>query len=152
MLAIANRTSQFVARLDDEVLQGLAPEQLDALARRVTQRREESGTGLPPSAASRFDGRLRVVASDAESLRAMLEPALEAHTKRWRFRSASKDAEHEDGDEVLEYDVRLGKDASPRALLAIAEREGSPYLVRARWVPREARSDASPPPGVTEDA
>jgi hypothetical protein len=151
-LAIANRTSQFVARLDDEVLQGLAPEQLDALARRVTQRREESGTGLPPSAASRFDGRLRVVASDAESLRAMLEPALEAHTKRWRFRSASRDAEHEDGDEVLEYDVRLGKDASPRALLAIAEREGSPYLVRARWVPREARSDASPPPGVTEDA
>ena len=151
-LAIANRTSQFVARLDDEVLQGLAPEQLDALARRVTQRREESGTGLPPSAASRFDGRLRVVTSDAESLRAMLEPALEAHTKRWRFRSASKDAEHEDGDEVLEYDVRLGKDASPRALLAIAEREGSPYLVRARWVPREARSDASPPPGVTEDA
>lgn len=151
-LAIANRTSQFVARLDDEVLQGLAPEQLDALAHRVTQRREESGTGLPPSAARRFDGRLLVVASDAESLRAMLEPALEAHTKRWRFRSASRDAEHEDGDEVLEYDVRLGKDASPRALLAIAEREGSPYIVRAQWVPREVRRDASPPPGVTEDA
>ena len=150
-LAIANRTSQFVARLDDEVLQGLAPEQLDALARRVTQRREESGTGLPPSAASRFDGRLRVVASDAESLRAMLEPALEAHTKRWRFRGTSPDAEHEDGDEVLEYDVRLGKDASPRALLAIAERDGSPYIVRAQWVPRVARGGAAPPPGVMED-
>ena len=151
-LAIANRTSQFVARLDDEVLRGLAPEQLEALANRVTQRREESGAGLPPSAAKRYDGRLRVVASDAESLRESLEPALEAHTKRWRFRAASRDAEHENGAEVLEYDVRLDRDASPRALVAIAEREGSPYVVRAEWVPRETRSDASPPPGVTEDA
>ena len=151
-LAIANRTSQFVARLDDEVLRGLAPEQLDALANRVTQRREESGAGLPPSAARRYAGRLRVVASDAESLREALEPALEAHTKRWRFRGASRDAAHENGAEVLEYDVRLDRDASPRALVAITEREGSPFVVRAEWVPRETRSDASPPPGVTEDA
>ncbi|HET7456685.1 MAG TPA: DUF4956 domain-containing protein, partial [Gemmatimonadaceae bacterium] len=145
-LAVANRTSQFVARLDDEVLQAMAPEQLDALARRVTQRRDESGPDLPPSAARRYDGRLRVVASDAESLRAVLEPALEAHTKRWRFHGASQDEEHEGGAEVLEYDVRLDKDASPRALLAITEHEASPYVLRATWTPREPRGDAPPPP------
>jgi hypothetical protein len=141
-LAIANRTSQFVARLDDEVLQAMAPEQLDALARRVTQRREESGAGLPPSAAKRYDGRLRVVASDAEALREALEPALEMHTKRWRFHGASRDADHEGGDEVLEYDVRLGRDISPRALVEIAEREASPFVVRAEWMPRDAAAMA----------
>ncbi len=59
-VAIANRTSQFVARLDREILETLAPEQLDALASRVRRRRGEvpvagaDGTEDRP----RFDGRV----------------------------------------------------------------------------------------------
>jgi len=44
-MALANRTSQFVARLDAEVLEAMAPAQLDALADRVRRRRMEQGGG-----------------------------------------------------------------------------------------------------------
>ena len=45
-LHIANRTSQFVARLDHEVLEALAPAQLDALEDRLRKRRAD----IPESA------------------------------------------------------------------------------------------------------
>ena len=40
-LAVANRTGTFVARLDDEILKSMAPEQLDALADRAWRRRKK---------------------------------------------------------------------------------------------------------------
>jgi hypothetical protein len=38
-LATANRTGMFVAKLDEEVLDNLAPEQLEAIADRAWRRR-----------------------------------------------------------------------------------------------------------------
>ena len=44
-MQIANRTSQFVARLDNEVLEALAPAQLDALEDRLRKRRADMAGG-----------------------------------------------------------------------------------------------------------
>src|SRR6187397_3039586 len=58
--AIANRTSQFVARLDSEVLETLAPAQLDALETRLRKRRGElAGSGSD----ARYDATMRILTS-----------------------------------------------------------------------------------------
>ena len=53
-VAIANRTSQFVARLDSEVLEAMAPAQLDALAERVRKRRGDEGSAREGLLRARF--------------------------------------------------------------------------------------------------
>src|SRR6185295_2199238 len=42
-MAMANRTSQFVARLDHEIIESMAPAQLDSLANRIERRKKELG-------------------------------------------------------------------------------------------------------------
>src|SRR3546814_18131990 len=44
-MAVANRTSQFVARLDRDVLAGMAPQQLEALEGRLARRKERKSVG-----------------------------------------------------------------------------------------------------------
>lgn len=127
-VAIANRTSQFVARVDREVLDALAPEQLEALARRVDRRRTESSGG------QRFDARLRLVTSDAGALRPLVEPVLESSVKRWRFRGTRAGQ----GVAVAEYDVRWRKGCDPSSVTAALREKCAPFLVRADLEPLAA--------------
>jgi uncharacterized membrane protein YhiD involved in acid resistance len=123
-LQIANRTSQFVARLDHEVLEALAPAQLDALQDRVRKRRAEM-TGESPGAGQRFDSMIRILTTDPTSLRAAIDPMLESEAKRWRYRGAST---NEIGTSV-EYDLRLRKGYSRQSIADAVREKGAPYVV-----------------------
>jgi len=113
-LAMANRTSQFVARLDREVLEDMAPEQLEALADRAWRRRQEVAPGVSDDEETRFDSVLSVRTDGASSAREAVEAVLERLAKRWRFRRGQPTAE---GEQALEYAVKLKKSVAPTALL-----------------------------------
>lgn len=131
-LAIANRTSQFVARLDHEVLEALAPAQLDALEDRLRRRRADM-TGESP-ATGRFDAMVRILTNDASSLRAAIDPVLEAEAKRWRYRGSST---NEIGTSV-EYDLRLKKGYSRQSIAEMVREKGAPYVVGVEVVETES--------------
>ena len=131
-LAIANRTSQFVARLDHEVLEALAPAQLDALEDRLRKRRAEM-TGESPGAGQRFDAMIRILTTDPASLRSAIDPLLETEAKRWRYRGAST---NEIGTSV-EYDLRLRKGYSRQSIAEAVREKGAPYVVGVEVVETE---------------
>jgi uncharacterized membrane protein YhiD involved in acid resistance len=131
-LQIANRTSQFVARLDHEVLEALAPAQLDALEDRLRKRRAEM-TGESPGSAQRFDSMIRILTTDPASLRAAIDPMLETEAKRWRYRGAST---NEIGTSV-EYDLRLRKGYSRQSIAEAVREKGAPYVVGVEIVETE---------------
>jgi hypothetical protein len=131
--AIANRTSQFVARLDNEVLETLAPAQLDALENRLRRRRADlTGAGSD----ARFDAMMRILTTDAASLRAAIDPVLEVEAKRWRYRGVSS---NETGTSV-EYELRMRKGYSRQSLADTVREKGAPYVVGIEVV--ETESDA----------
>jgi len=130
--AIANRTSQFVARLDQEVLEALAPAQLDALENRLRQRRAEL-TGESPAAGARFDAMIRILTTDPAELRAAIDPVLEAEAKRWRYRATST---NETGTSV-EYDLRLRKGQSRQSIADAVREKGAPFVVGVEVVETE---------------
>ena len=123
-MSIANRTSQFVARLDQEVLESLAPAQLDALEDRLRKRRAEM-TGESAGSAARFDAMIRILTTDPASLRAAIDPLLETEAKRWRYRGAST---NEIGTSI-EYDLRLKKGYSRQSIADAVREKGAPYVV-----------------------
>ena len=132
-LAIANRTSQFVARLDHEVLEALAPAQLDALEDRLRRRRAEL-TGESPAAGNRFDAMIRILTNDPTSLRSAIDPVLETEAKRWRYRGSST---NEIGTSI-EYDLRLKKGFSRQSIAEIVREKGAPYVVGVEVVETES--------------
>jgi uncharacterized protein DUF4956 len=129
-VAIANRTSEFVARIDREVLEAMAPAQLDALADRVKRRRSESddddGQPPPPS-----ETRLLIVVSNPAAAKELIEPVMESHCKHWRGGAPHPVG---DGTAVLEYHVTLRKHRSATALASALEKEGKPHTIRAELV------------------
>jgi len=131
-LQIANRTSQFVARLDHEVLEALAPAQLDALEDRLRKRRADM-TGENAGAGQRFDSLIRILTTDQVSLRAAIDPLLETEAKRWRYRGAST---NEIGTSV-EYDLRLRKGYSRQSIAEAVREKGAPYVVGVEVVGME---------------
>jgi len=128
-LAIANRTSQFVARIDDEVLKALAPAQLDALATRVRKRREDTAPSLPTTTDVEYDARLRIITTDVDAVRPLVEPVLEAKVKRWRLETM--DPKTGGDDQELAYNVRWRKGSIPSEVVAAVESECAPYIVHA---------------------
>jgi hypothetical protein len=141
-IAIANRTSEFVARVDDAVLRELAPPQLDALAQRLRRRREEVSDQLPDNPELKYDARLRIVTTDADALRTLVEPVLETRVKRWRADPAGAAHDTVDEDEgaerngfaVVAYDVRWRKGSPPEAVLAAVREQGAPFVIRAEVI------------------
>ena len=131
-LQIANRTSQFVARLDHEVLEALAPAQLDALEDRLRKRRADM-TGESAGSGQRFDAMIRILTTDPVSLRAAIDPLLETEAKRWRYRGAST---NEIGTSV-EYDLRLRKGYSRQSIAEAVREKGAPYVVGVEVVEME---------------
>lgn len=134
-MAIANRTSQFVARLDHEVLEGLAPAQLDALEDRLRRRKAEM-TGESPATA-RFDAMMRVLTTDPAALRSAIDPVLETEVKRWRYRGAST---NEIGTSV-EYDLRLKKGYSRQSIAEFIREKGAPHVVGVEVVETTEESE-----------
>jgi hypothetical protein len=114
-MATANRTSQFVAQVDNQVLQALAPAQLDALAQRVRQRRAEIAPDLPPTDVEEYGTVVRLLVPDVDDARAIVEPLLEVEAKRWRYAGMRATDEHPSA-MVLEYQIRLRKGLSAHAL------------------------------------
>jgi hypothetical protein len=117
----------FVARVDDEVLASLGPEQLDALAQRVRKRREELTPELPTVPQLEYDCRLRVVTTDAAAARPLLEPVLERDVKKWMLEKVDAGSEQE----VLYWHVRWRKGVTPAAVLEDIRKDGAPYVVHA---------------------
>jgi hypothetical protein len=104
-MAMANRTAQFVSLVDQEILRSLAPEQLAQVANRVAARQGPFTVTLGGEKPSRPMRGLTIVVPDAGSRKAV-EDALEANTKRWKFKTASVGPR---GQQTLRYDVRLRK-------------------------------------------
>ena len=136
-IAIANRTSEFVARVDDAVLRELAPPQLDALAQRLRRRREESSDQLPENLELQYDARLRIVTTDPEALRTLVEPVLATRVKRWRADPPEGGADGDEAEDarsglpVVAYRVRWRKGTPPEAVLTAVREQGAPFVVRA---------------------
>jgi uncharacterized protein DUF4956 len=145
-LAIANRTSQFVARLDREILESMAPAQLDALQSRVTKRREEleekkkkkkGGSSEAEPAAEdegpRFDGRLTITVSDPDAAQPAIEALFETHLKRWKMIRVERD----DGQARIVYAIRPKKGTTIESVAETVERDGAPYVASTeveRWI------------------
>lgn len=104
-LEVANRTGMFVARLDEEVLKSLSPEQLEAIADRAWRRRkrnatEEQHTGEREAQAA-FQHLLRVHSTDVDTTRRCIEPRFNGFFARWKFMGTVKS----DDLRVAEYGV-----------------------------------------------
>jgi hypothetical protein len=128
-LAMANRTSAFVAMVDEQILKSLTPDQLDALAERTKRRRgrpaevaEVIGEVKPPVEFRRLELK---ITGQIEVARRAAESVLERSTKRWEFVRAAPVA---GGGEVLEYKVRLKKSVPSDTLLQSLRTGAAPHV------------------------
>lgn len=124
-LETANRTSQFVAVMDDSVLRSMAPAQLDAMAERIRKRREGAGSDAPMLLADRYPTTVRIITADLAALRDALEPVLESGTKRWLFAGASPDP----AGTLAEYTVKVPKGLSALSLADLVRTGGGAHVV-----------------------
>ncbi len=142
-IALANRTSQFVARLDREILDTMAPAQLDALQGRLEKRRTEleskkkkkkgGDEAEDDDGGPRFDGRLTITVSDPDQAQPAVEALLESSLKRWKIVRM----ERGDGEAVIVYAVRPRKGNSLDTVALAIERDGAPFVARVeaeRWI------------------
>lgn len=104
-LAVANRTGMFVARLDDEVLKSLSPEQLEAIADRAWRRRKKNASGEQDTgereAPAAFEHLLRIHTTEIEATRGAVEPRFNGFFTRWKFMGSVQ----QDDVRVAEYGV-----------------------------------------------
>jgi Domain of unknown function (DUF4956) len=113
MLQDANRTGMFVAKLDDEVLKDLAPEQLEALADRAWRRRKRNAPDAADDERPEYTHMLRVHTSDAEGARAACERSFPELFSRWKYMGKAKTP---DGLRVLEFGVAMVDGVTPGAV------------------------------------
>ena len=122
-----SRTGTFVARMDDEVFQEMSAEQLQAVADRAW-RRARRNDPQAPDREGRRESLLRVRTADVAAARRVVEPALDARVKKWRYGGVVHEA---DGTHVVEYVVLLRKDEAPEALTAALCDGLAPHVVAA---------------------
>lgn len=113
-LETANRTGMFIARMDEEVLKGLAPEQLEALADRAWRRRKRNDPDLAdddsvPEEVPEFDRLLRLRSGNADLARAMCEPLFDGLFTDWKYLGTTV----ENDVRVVEYGVTLAATVTP---------------------------------------
>lgn len=104
-LAAANRTGTFLARMDEEVLKAMSPEQLDALADRAWRRRKRYARQSEEFVRPAFESLLRVRTGDPERVRALAAPVLDETTDSWRFGGVIHET---GGTHVVEFSIALG--------------------------------------------
>src|SRR5688572_5047171 len=132
LMRMANRTGEFVARLDTQVLAAMAPEQLDALADRAWRRRKRSSPDLPVTTPPpRYGAMLRIRTATPEEARHEVEQLFDAHLKRWRFGGTLHES---DGTQVIEYAIQLKRNASLEGLLTTLRARGAPHVIEANIV------------------
>ena len=110
VLQNANRTGMFVAKLDDEVLKDLSPEQLEALADRAWRRRKRNAPHAAEDERPDYTHMLRVLTGDVDGTRPAAESVFEELFSRWKFMGKAKGA---DGLRVLEYGVAMNDGVTP---------------------------------------
>ena len=127
-LSHASRTGTFVARLDDEVLKSLAPQQLEALAERALRRRKRNAPDLDEAQQPQFERLLRVRTRDAALAREVVDPILTERVARWRFGGV---VHEDDGSHVVEYAFDLRPPATHTELLAELAQKGETHGLTA---------------------
>jgi hypothetical protein len=121
-VAAVNRTGEFVARLDADVLSTLAPAQLEALADRAWRRRKRAAPELD-GLGKDADTLLRLRTTNVAGLRPLVEPVLDTRTKRVRYGGVVHEA---GGVDWIEYRVRLKRSETAETLLrALRDAGGS---------------------------
>ena len=105
-LQVASRTGTFVAKIDDEVLKSLAPEQLEALADRAWKRKKKMDTELSDTPQHEHEHLLRVHCANLDMARPLIEPEFDGLFRRWKFMGSERT---DDGSRVAEYGVDLGE-------------------------------------------
>ncbi len=131
-LELANRTGEFVSRVDHEILEERAPELLVALADRAWRRRAEAGRAPheeEDAQEPQRDAVLTVETDGAVQVSLGVERVLHRLAKPWQFTRATTT---EDGGQVLEYTLRLKKSTQPTAFLDAVRAAGAPGLRQAR--------------------
>ena len=103
-LTVASRTGTFVAKMDDEVLKSLAPEQLEALADRAWKRKKQMASESPDAIRHEYQHLLRVLCGDVDSARPLIEAEFDGLFSQWKFMGAAR---MEDGTRFAEYGVDL---------------------------------------------
>ena len=132
LMRMANRTGEFVARLDSQVLAAMAPEQLDALADRAWRRHKRTAGDLPlTTPPPRYGAMLRIRTATPEEARHEVEQLFDAHLKRWRFGGTLQE---NDGTQVIEYAIQLKRNASLEGLLTSLRARGAPHVIEAHIV------------------
>ena len=133
-VSIANRTSQFVARLDREILDSMAPAQLDALQARLDK--QKSKFGMTSEAAEeegpRFEGRITVHVGDPDQAQPAVEAVLQANLKRWKMVRI----ERTDGEARIVYAVRPKKGHNLEEISNTLTNEAAPFVANVeveRW-------------------
>ncbi|HKP29329.1 MAG TPA: DUF4956 domain-containing protein [Gemmatimonadales bacterium] len=113
------KSGEFVAVLDEQILQSMTPDQLQALTERAMSRRRKIESELYGTDV-RFDGVLTVKMTEGgteEVLRTAISTVLDRDAKEWQFEKG----ETVDGRRVLRYSVRTRKSV-PAPLLVEAVR------------------------------
>lgn len=103
-LSVASRTGTFVAKMDDEVLKSLAPEQLEALADRAWKRRKKLAIDDAEPTPHEYQKLLRVLCDDPDATRPVIEDEFSSLFRKWKFMGAERTA---DGQRFVEYGVDL---------------------------------------------
>jgi len=134
-VAIANRTSQFVARLDREILDSMAPAQLDALQARLDKQKSKYGTTTEEKGEDegpRFEGRITVHVGDPDQAQPAVEAVLQANLKRWKMVRI----ERTDGEARIVYAVRPKKGQNLESISNTLTNEAAPFVASVeveRW-------------------
>ena len=133
-VAIANRTSQFVARLDREILDSMAPAQLDALQARLDKQKAKFGlsTEAAEEEGPRFEGRITVHVGDPDQAQPAVEAVLQANLKRWKMVRI----ERTDGEARIVYAVRPRKGQNLESISNTLTNEAAPFVASVeveRW-------------------
>jgi hypothetical protein len=133
-VAIANRTSQFVARLDREILDSMAPAQLDALQARLDKQKQKFGltTEAAEEEGPRFEGRITVHVGDPDQAQPAVEAVLQASLKRWKMVRI----ERTDGEARIVYAVRPKKGHNLEEISKTLTNEAAPFVANVeveRW-------------------
>ncbi|MDQ8153964.1 MAG: DUF4956 domain-containing protein [Gemmatimonadota bacterium] len=103
-LTVASRTGTFVAKMDDEVLKSLAPEQLEALADRAWKRKRKMAVEDVAEPRREFLYLLRVRCADLDVTRPLIEREFMGLFSHWKYMGAERT---EDGGRFAEYGVDL---------------------------------------------
>ncbi len=101
-LTVASRTGTFIAKMDDEVLKSLAPEQLEALADRAWKRRKKLATDDADAPPHDYQCLLRVLCVDPDVTRPLIEAEFSSLFRQWKFMGSERTA---DGQRFVEYGV-----------------------------------------------